>query len=597
MQLTRLFDLLPRYLDRYGNKPDVLAAKENGQWRGYSLTEFQQAVAELSYALIKMGIVPGDRIASISNNRPEWNFLDMAIMEIGAIHIPIYPTISEEDYRYILNHAEVRLIFLSSEDIYRRISPIVSEVPSIMEVFRFTSHTELRNVIDLREIGRNNPNPDEVERRKAEIKTDDVATIIYTSGTTGNPKGVMLTHQNLISNFISVSYIPTFGSEGRALSFLPLCHVYERMLNYMYLYLGISIYYAESLGTIGDNIKEINPDMMCAVPRVIEKLFDKIMSAGHKLKGVKHAIFNWAVYLADHYDVSGHNTAWYNFRLGIADRLVLSKWRAALGGKFKIVVSGGAAIAPRLIRIFRAAGIPIYEGYGLTETSPVIATTSSDPNGFKVGTVGPPMPGVELKIADDGEILCKSPGVMKGYYKEPALTKLVIDEDGWFHTGDIGVIEPAGQLRITGRKKEIFKTSLGKYIAPEAVENKIKTSPVVDNVMVVGENQRFAAALIVPDFQKLREYCTHKGIAVSSNKEMIERVEVFKLFAHEIDKKNRQLGKTEQIRKFILLPDEWTVMSGEMTPTLKLKRNNVTEKYKNEIAQIFNGNGNNKDRD
>ena len=597
MQLTRLFDLLPRYRELFGDKPDVLAAKENGQWRGYSLSEFQQAVAEVSYALIEMGIVPGDRIASISNNRPEWNFLDMAILEIGAIHIPIYPTISEEDYRYILNHAEVKLIFLSSDDLYRRISSIIPDVPSIIEVFRFTGHNNLRNLLELRELGRSKPNPEEVERRKAAIQTDDVATIIYTSGTTGNPKGVMLTHQNLISNFVSVSYIPTFGPEGRALSFLPLCHVYERMLNYMYLYLGISIYYAENLGTIGENIKEINPDMMCAVPRVIEKLFDKIMSAGHKLKGVKRAIFNWAVYLADHYDVSGHNTAWYRFRLGIADKLVLSKWRAALGGKFKIVVSGGAAIAPRLIRIFRAAGIPIYEGYGLTETSPVIATTSSDPNGFKVGTVGPPMRGVEVIIADDGEILCKSPGVMKGYYKEPELTRHAIDEDGWFHTGDIGLIEPEGQLRITGRKKEIFKTSLGKYISPETVENKIKTSPVIDNVLVVGENQRFAAALIVPDFQKLKDYCVHKGLTVSTNKEMIERIEVFKLYAHEIDKKNKQLGKTEQIRKFTLLSDEWTVMSGELTPTLKLKRSYVTQKYKAEIDQIFNGNGNSKDRD
>ncbi len=596
MQLTRLFDLLPRYLELFGNKSDVLAAKENGQWRGYSLTEFQQAVAEVSYALIDMGIVPGDRIASISNNRPEWNFLDMAIMEVGAIHVPIYPTISEEDYRYILSHAEVKLIFLSSEELYRKISPIIHDTPSIIEVFRFTGQSSLRTLVELREIGRAKPNPEEVERRKAAIGTDDVATIVYTSGTTGNPKGVMLTHKNLITNFIGVSYIPTFGSEGRALSFLPLCHVYERMLNYLYLYLGISIYYGENLGTIGENIKEIHPDMMCAVPRVIEKLFDKIMSAGHKLKGIKRSIFYWAVFLADHYDVSGHNTAWYRFRLRIADKLVLSKWREALGGKFKILVSGGAAIAPRLIRIFRAAGIPIYEGYGLTETSPVIATTSSDPNGFKVGTVGPPMRGLDVKIADDGEILCKGPSVMKGYYKEPELTKLAIDEDGWFHTGDIGVIEPEGQLRITGRKKEIFKTSLGKYIAPEAVENKISTSPVVDNVMVVGENQRFAAAVIVPDFQKIKNYLNHKGITVSSNQELIERPEILKLFAHEIDKKNRKLGKTEQIRKFILIPDEWSVMTGELTPTLKLKRSHVTAKYKDKIAEMFISNDKRKHR-
>jgi long-chain acyl-CoA synthetase len=591
MQLTRIFDLLPRYAELFGDKPDVVAAKENGQWRGYSLTEYQQAADEISYSFLQLGVQPGDRIASISNNRPEWNFLDIGIMQIGAIHIPIYPTISEEEYHYILTHAEVKYVFISSEEIYKRIASVLHDVPYTLEAFRFTGHNGLRNLNDLREIGRANPNPVEVEKRKAAIAADDVATIIYTSGTTGNPKGVMLTHNNLLSNLIGVSYIPTFGAEGRALSFLPLCHVYERMLNYMYLYLGISIYYAENLGTIGDNIKEISPDMMCAVPRVIEKLYDKIMAAGHKLTGVKRSVFYWAVYLADHYDVTGHNSSWYLFRLNIADRLVLSKWRAALGGNFKILVSGGAAINPRLIRIFRAAGVPIYEGYGLTETSPVIATTSSDPNGIKVGTVGPPLRGTQVKIADDGEILCKGPGVMKGYYNEPELTKLAIDADGWFHTGDIGVIEPEGQLRITGRKKEIFKTSLGKYIAPEAVENKIKTSPVIDNAMVVGENQHFAAALVVPDFGNLKAWCKEKHIPYTTNAEMIERHEVLKLYKHEIDKKNKQLGKTEQIRKFNLLPDEWTVMTGELTPTLKLRRSFVMEQYKETIEHLFDGNG------
>jgi long-chain acyl-CoA synthetase len=591
MQLTRLFDLLPRYAELFGDKPDVVAAKENGQWRGYSLTEFRQAADEISYSFIKLGVKPGDRIATISNNRPEWNFLDIGLMQVGAINIPIYPTISEDEYRYILTHADVKYVFISSEDIYRRIASVVADIPNIIEAFRFTGHNGLRNLNELREIGRNNPDPVELEKRKSAIVSEDVATIIYTSGTTGNPKGVMLSHNNLLSNLIAISYIPTFGAEGRALSFLPLCHVYERMLNYMYLYLGISIYYAENLGTIGDNIKEVSPDIMCAVPRIIEKLFDKIMTAGHKLTGVKRSVFYWAVYLADHYDVTGHNSTWYMFRLNIADRLVLSKWRTALGGKFKILVSGGAAISPRLIRIFRAAQIPIYEGYGLTETSPVIATTSSDPNGIKVGTVGPPLRNTQVKIADDGEILCKGPGVMKGYYNEPELTRLAIDEDGWFHTGDIGVIEPEGQLRITGRKKEIFKTSLGKYIAPEAVENKIKTSPVIDNAMVVGENQRHAAALIIPDFANLKVWCKEKGINFTNNEEMIARVEVFKLFKHEIDKKNKQLGKTEQIQKFILLPDEWTVMSGELTPTLKLRRNFVMGKYKVLIDQLFNSNG------
>ena len=592
MPPKRIFDLLPRYAELFGDKPDVLAAKENGQWHKYSLSEYRQAADEISYALIKLGVKPGDRIASICNNRPEWNFLDIGFMQVGAIHLPIYPTISEEEYRYILNHAEVKWVFVAGDDIYRKISAVVAEVPSIIEVFRFTVNSGLRNLNDLRELGRNNPAPVELEKRKSCIKSDDVFTIIYTSGTTGNPKGVMLTHTNLLSNLIPVSEIPTFGAEGRALSFLPLCHVYERMLNYMYLYLGISIYYAENIGTIGENMKEIGPDIMCAVPRVIEKLFDKIMIAGHKLSGVKKAIFHWAVYLADHYDITGDNSEWYIFRLKIADKLVLSKWRAALGGNFKILISGGAAIQPQLIRVFRAAGIPIYEGYGLTETSPVIATTNAAPNGIKEGTVGPPLRGVEVKIAEDGEILCKSPCVMKGYYNEPELTRQVIDAEGWFHTGDIGKIEPEGQLRITGRKKEIFKTSLGKYISPEFVENKIKSSPLIDNLIVVGENQRFAGALIIPDFIRVKEWCNEKGIKVTTNEKMIESIEVLKLFKHEIDVKNKQLGKTEQIKKFYLLPDEWTVMSGEITPTLKLRRKVVLEKYKGTIEGLFNGNGN-----
>lgn len=473
----------------------------------------------------------------------------------------------------------------------KKIKDVVVNCPQVKEIFTIRGRNGERNLSDLIELGENNPCPETIDEIKAGINTGDLATIIYTSGTTGNPKGVMLSHENLISNFKAVSYIPTFGEEGKALSFLPLCHVYERMLNYMYHYLGISIYYAESLATITDNIKEIHPDMMCCVPRLLEKIYDKIIATGRKLKGVKRMIFFWAVSLADHYDVNGNNSWSYNLQHKIADNLVYKKWRDALGGNFKIIVSGGAAIQPRIIRTFRAAGLPIYEGYGLTETSPVVAVTSTDHNGIKVGTVGPPLRGVDVKLADDGEVLAKGPGIMLGYYKDPELTAKVIDTDGWFHTGDIGVIEPEGQLRITGRKKEIFKTSLGKYIAPELIENKLKESPFIDNVMVVGENEKYAAALIVPDFTHLRSWCAIKGHQFASDSEMLKSPIVKQRYSRVIDESNANFGNAEQIKKFELMNAEWGISTGELTPTLKLKRQFIGEKYKSIIEKLFQPNG------
>jgi len=588
MTITRIFDLLPHYAASFKPKDDVLACKEDGVWKKYSLAYFVQMSDNITSGLIALGVTKGDKIVTISNNRPEWNFLDMAIMQAGAIHVPVYPTITQADYQYIFNHAEVKMVFVAGEEMAKKISEVAAGCSSVKEVFTFKYSEGFRNLFDVADLGQSNPEPEMVDSIRNSIGTDDLATIIYTSGTTGKPKGVMLSHRNIISNFIAVSYIPTFGEEGKALSFLPLCHIYERMLNYMYLYLGISIYYAESMATITDNIKEIKPDMMCCVPRLLEKIYDKIQATGRKQKGIKRAIFFWAVNLALHFDVKGRNNPWYKLRHMIADKLIYSKWRNALGGNFKIIVSGGAAIQPRLIRTFRAAGLPIYEGYGLTETSPVIASTSTDLNGIKVGTVGPPLRGVEVKIAGDGEILARGPNVMLGYYNDPELTASVIDGDGWFHTGDIGQFEKEGQLRITGRKKEIFKTSLGKYIAPELLENKIKESPFIDNLMVVGENQKFAAALIVPDFNHLKSWCNIKGIEYTNDRDMVADQRIKARLMKVVEQYNKGFGSTEQIKKVEFMPAEWTTASGELTPTLKLRRSVIAAKYSSQIENLFN---------
>ncbi len=587
VEITRIFDLLPHYVANFKPKNDALAVKEDGVWRKISIKEYIQTTDNLTYGLIAMGVKPGDTVATITNNRPEWNFLDMAIMQAGAIHVPIYPTISASDYQYIFNHAGIKFIFVAGEELYKRIKEACGGCERVKEILTFKYVHGFRNIYDVVDVGQANPVPEQVQQIKDNIKTGDLATIIYTSGTTGNPKGVMLSHQNIISNFTAVSYIPTFGEEGKALSFLPLCHIYERMLNYLYQYLGISIYYAESLGTITENIKEISPDMMCCVPRLLEKIYDKILATGMKLKGVKRLIFFWAVNLALNYDVQGNNNLWYRLRHKIADKLVYSKWREALGGNFKIIVSGGAAIQPRLVKTFRAAGLPVYEGYGLTETSPVVAVTSTDSNGIKLGTVGPPLRGVELKIDTDGEILARGPGIMMGYYKDPELTASVLQPDGWFHTGDIGHLEPEGQLAITGRKKEIFKTAMGKYIAPELLENKIKESAFIDTLMVVGENQKFAAALVVPDFAHLKSWCAIKHIPYTTNEEMIALPRIRQRILKVIDEQNKTFGSSEKIKKVEILSKEWSMTTGELTPTLKLKRNFITKKYQDKIDKLF----------
>jgi long-chain acyl-CoA synthetase len=579
--------LLPHYKENYSWKKDAIAGKINGKWLQYSIDDYIENVNNISYGLLSLNIVSGDKIAIISSNRPEWNIIDMGVLQIGAIPVPIYPTISESDYNHILNHAEVKIVFVEGEELLRKIEHILPEIPTIKEIFTFKDRNRFSHLQQLIDIGKDNHNPALLNELKMKIKTNDIATIIYTSGTTGNPKGVMLSHANLISNFLAASVIPPFGSEGKALSYLPLCHVYERILNYMYQYLGISVYYAENFGAISDNIKDVKPDILSTVPRLLEKVYDKIINTGRKQKWLKRQIFFWAVKVGMKYELNNENGWIYSLKLALANKLVFVKWREALGGKFKVIVSGGAALQPRLARIFTAAGMPVLEGYGLTETSPVIAVNTFFENGRKFGTVGQPLKGVSVKIAEDGEVLCKGPNVMLGYYKEPELTREVIDSEGWFHTGDTGIIEPKGQLRLIGRKKAIFKTSNGKYVNPEQIEGKFKESPFIDNMIVIGENQKFASALIVPDFSHLKSWCEIKGHQYTTNEEMVKNPVIRKRIQKEIDHFNKFFGDTEQLKKFDIIDFEWTVQTGELTPTLKLKRNVIYEMYKVRIEEIY----------
>lgn len=586
--VTRIFDLQAHIRDSFPMKDDLLAGKENGSWTKYSINDYIRISTYISFGLMALGIKKGDKVATISGSRPEWNFVDMAILQAGAIHVPVYPTISESDYRYILTHAEVKVVFVSGWDTYRKIEHIVQDIPSLQKVYAFRETQGLPLLSELISLGIENDAPEELEAIKDSVKTDDLATIIYTSGTTGNPKGVMLSHNNIISNFLACEHILPFGDEGKALSYLPLCHIYERMLGYLYHYRGVSIYYAESIATIVDNMKEIKPDILSTVPRLLEKVYDKIMANGLKLKGFKKMVFFWAVHLGLHYEMYGGNGWYYEMKLKLARKLVFSKWQAALGGNLKVMVSGGAALQPRLAKVFWAAGMPVLEGYGLTETSPVISVNNFSPNGVKFGTVGPIISNAQVLIAEDQEILCKGPCVMMGYYKEPELTQAAIDETGWFHTGDLGRIEPEGHLKITGRKKEIFKTSFGKYISPELIENKFKESHFIDTIMVVGENQKYAAAIIVPDFAFLKSWCARKEVPYTTDGEMVNVERVRKRFEKEVSKFNKGFGATEQIKAFELLDSEWTTDSGELTASLKLRRPFIQDKYKQRIEKLFN---------
>lgn len=586
MEITRLFDLLPHYAT-YFPKDDAFAGKENGVWVTYSTKQYIDKVNYISYGLMQLGVKKGDRIASISNNRPEWNFLDMALHQLGAIHVSIYPTISESDYEYILNHAEVKMVFVSGWDLLRKIQNIIDRIPALEgQVYTFRNLRGYKHLNEVIELGIANPSPQYLEEIKDSITPDDVVTLIYTSGTTGNPKGAMLTHANILNNVKAVLPIIPIRDNSRCLSYLPLCHVYERMMIYAWQYLGISIYYTENIATIADDLKEIRPDIFTTVPRLLEKFYDRIIAVGNKQKGVKKRIFFWANKIAQDFELEGKSWI-YRKKLKIARKLVLSKWKNALGGNFSVIVSGGAAIQPRISRIFWAMDVPVLEGYGLTETSPVIAVSNFFPDGLKIGTVGPPLPGIEVKIGEDGEVLTRGHCVMKGYFKSPELTAEAIDEDGWFHTGDIGEFEPEGQLRITGRKKEMFKTAFGKYVVPTIIENKFAEESIIDAIMVVGENQPYAAALIVPEFNDLRNWCNNKGITYTTNEEMIQHQEVLKQFKKVVDRCNKNFGDTEQVKRYKLIGYSWSVDTGELTPTLKLRRKFIMKKHKELIDSLF----------
>ncbi|PSL03420.1 AMP-dependent synthetase/ligase [Cecembia rubra] len=584
MQITRLFDLINHQIATY-DKDVSLAQKINGNWKTYSSRELKKIVDNLSLAFLASGIDKDDKVAIISNNRPEWNFIDLALQQIGAISVPMYPTISADDYNYIFRHAEVKKIFVGDKEIFGK--AVEGSKDMDVQILSFDKIDGCDYWEDFMAKGEG-ANLADLDSKKEQVKSDDLFTIIYTSGTTGRPKGVMLTHNNVISNLFAIEdRIIAPKGMGKALSFLPLCHIYERVGSFCFIYMGISIYYAESMETIGDNLKEIQPHVFNTVPRLLEKVYDKIVSKGYELTGVKKSLFFWALNLGLKYEPNKNQGGWYNFQLKMANKIIFSKWREALGGNVMQINSGASALQPRLARVFWAAGIPVCEGYGLTETSPVVSASICNHRDIRMGMVGRIVKDVQVKIAADGEILVKGPNVMKGYYKQPELTAEVIDSEGWFHTGDIGELHEGHYLKITDRKKEMFKTSGGKYIAPQPMENKFKESTIIEQIIVVGENRNFPSALIVPSFQGLKDWCNHKDIPYTTDSDMLKKPEIQEKFQREVDNQNKYFGKWEQIKKFKVLNTTWGVETGELTPTMKLKRKVIHEKYAKEIEEMY----------
>ncbi|MDI1255660.1 MAG: AMP-binding protein [Flavobacterium sp.] len=586
--ITRLFEF-PYYQLEKNDLPDALVTKYNGVWVKTSTSEYIAKANAISRALLRMGIKKNDKIAVISSsNRTEWNILDIGILQTGAQNVPIYPTISEDDYEYILNHSGSIYCFVSDAEVLRKINLIKHKVMGLLDVYCFDEIPGCKNWTELLETGKNESNQNEVEDRKSNVSTEDLATIIYTSGTTGRPKGVMLSHKNIVSNVLgSAPRIPFVEGSTRALSFLPICHIYERMILYIYQYYSVSVYFAESIDKLVDNLKEAQPTVITAVPRLLEKVYDKIYAKGAELTGIKKKLFFWAIDLGLQYKPYGENGFWYEFQLGIARKLIFSKWKEGLGGNLDLMVSGSAALQPRLARIFAAAEINVMEGYGLTETSPVIAVNDMRNRGFKVGTVGKVLENVTVKIAADGEILCKGPNVMMGYYKDPEKTAEAII-DGYFHTGDIGEIDSEGFLKITDRKKEMFKTSGGKYVAPQLLENAMKQSRFIGEVMVIGEGEKMPAAFIQPDFEFVKHWAEKKHLNIgTTNAQIVQNEEVKKRIQEEIDTCNEKFGNWEKVKKFELTPEVWSISEGHLTPTLKLKRKVIMEKYKSLYALIY----------
>jgi long-chain acyl-CoA synthetase len=591
VSITRLFDF-PYYQQETYNLPVALATKKNGAWEKTSSQEYIAKANAVSRALLRMGVQKDDKIALItSNNRTEWNIMDIGILQTGAQNVPIYPTIAEEDYEYILNHSGSIYCFVSDEEVLQKVNAIKANVPTLKEVYSFNEIPGCKHWTELLTLGADESNQNEVEARKDSIHTDDLATIIYTSGTTGRPKGVMLSHKNIVSNVLdSAPRIPFDSGKSTALSFLPICHIFERMILYIYQYYGVSVYFGESIDKISDNLKEVKPTVITAVPRLLEKVYDKIYAKGAELTGIKKKLFFWAIDLGLKYEPYGANGFWYEFQLKIARKLIFSKWKEGLGGNLDLMVSGSAALQPRLTRVFAAAEIPVMEGYGLTETSPVIAVNDQRNKGFKIGTVGKPIRNVEVKIAEDGEILLKGPNVMIGYYNDPEKTAEAL-QDGYFHTGDIGEIDSEGFLKITDRKKEMFKTSGGKYIAPQMIENAMKQSRFIEQIMVIGEGEKMPAAFIQPNFEFVKEWAKiHKITLGSTDAEIASNPDVIKRIDEEVESINKKFGHWEQIKRFELTPDVWSIDGGQLTPTLKLKRKIIKEIYKDLYAKIYGQN-------
>ena len=578
--VTRVFDLLKYNLDKFP-KEEFISGKNNGTWIKYSTQQFSDTVDNLSKGLIGLGMAKGSKIAVMSHNRPEWNITDFAITQFGGFQVPLYPTLAEHDIKFIIENAGISIVFVADDKLYEKVKAVCAVVNSAIKIYTFNEVSGAQHWMSLVDAGAKDTATD-LETYRAAVTPEDVLTLIYTSGTTGTPKGVMLTHNNLVQNFKNSAVIFPHDVK-KVLSFLPLSHIFERMITYLYMYTDASLYYAESMETIVADIQFVKPNGFSTVPRLLEKVYDKIMEKGKALTGVKRGIFFWSVALAEKYEI---NNSWlYNVKLSIARKLVFKKWKEALGGEIIVIVSGGAALNPRLARIFWAAGMPVFEGYGLTETSPVITVNHFENTMF--GTVGPAIDGVEVKIATDGEVLTRGHNVMKGYYDRDDLTAETIDADGWFHTGDIGELIEGKFLKITDRKKEIFKTAGGKYVAPQMLENKYKESPLIEQIMVLGENRKFPAALIVPNFEALKSWCAKKGISYSSNEEIIADKQVLEKFNQELEHGSVDFGKWEQVKRFALLSKEWSIDGGELTPKLSLKRKVILEKNSERIEKIY----------
>ena len=588
IEIKRLFDF-PYFQLENAPQEKSLVTKYNGKWEALSSQQYIDQANAVSRGLLRLGIKPNDKIAVIStSNRTEWNVLDIGILQLGAQNVPIYPTVSEEDYEYVINHSESIYCFVSDREILEKLNRIRANT-QLKGVYTFDEIAGAENWKEIHKLGEDKSNQEEVEARKSAVREDDLATLIYTSGTTGKPKGVMLSHKNIVSDvLLSSDRVPFEFGTYTALSFLPVCHIFERMILYLYQYYSVSIHFAESIDKISDNLKEVRPHVISAVPRLLEKVYDKIIAKGSTVGGIKQKLFFWAVELGLEYEPYGANGWWYETKLKLARKLVFSKWKEGLGGRIELIVSGSAALQPRLARVFAAAGIPVMEGYGLTETSPVIAVNDQRNGGFKIGTVGRVLKNVEVKIAEDGEILCKGPNVMQGYYKEPEKTKEAINEDGYFHTGDIGELDKDGFLKITDRKKEMFKTSGGKYVAPQLIENQMKQSRFIAEMMVIGEGEKMPAALIQPDFEFVREWAKRKHVELGpTNADLINNDRVKARIQEEVDFYNQKFGSWEKIKKFELTPDVWSIEGEHLTPTMKLKRRNIIKLYQKLYDGIY----------